>query len=151
MSSTRWMIATLVGVVLVAVIAVVVTSVREPPTQPEGSPEATVQRFLQAVAEGDREVVLETYSSDLRRRCEEREPGHRPPFPRERRSFDADLSKVRDLDGDLVEVEVRITEFSGEPPFGGGGYDHTEVFRLERVDGTWAITEAFWPYYLCPA
>lgn len=151
MSSTRWLIVTVVGVVLVAVIAVIVTSVREPPTLPEGSPEATVQRYLQAVADGDRDAALETYSPDVRRRCEEQDAAHRPPFPAERMSFDADLSEVREVDDDLVEVEVRITEFSGEPPFGGGGYDHTEAFRLERVDGTWAITEAFWPYYLCPA
>lgn len=151
MSSTRWLIATVVGVILVAVAAVVVSSVREPAVLPEGTPEATVQRYLQAVADGDREDVLETYTPDLRRRCEgEQGPEPRPPLPEERMSFDADLLEVRELDGDRADVEVRISEFSGEPPFGGGGYDHTEVLRVERVDGGWGIADASWPYYVCP-
>lgn len=149
MSSTRWLIGTVVIVVLVAVAAVVVTSLREPTALPAGSPEAAVQRYLQAVADGDRDAALGAYTPRLGERCEG-EPMHRPPFPDERVSFDADLLDTREVDGDTVEVRVRITEYSGEPPFSGGGYDHTEVFRLRRVDGAWGIDEVHWPYHLCP-
>lgn len=149
MSSTRWLIATVAAVVLVAVVAVVVTSMREPPALPESSPEAAVQRYLQAIADGDREAVEDSYTPQLRERCEAREPGHRPPFPDHRTSFDADLVDTHEIDDDTVDVRVRLTEYSGEPPFGGGGYDHTETFRVQRVDRTWGIAEAPWPYYLC--
>lgn len=149
MSSTRWLIGTVVGVVVLAVVAVLATSLREPASLPAGSPEATVQRYLQAVADGDREAIQDTYTPALRRRCEEQVTEPRMPFPEERPSFDADLLGTRELDDGSVEVRIRITEFSGEPPFGDGGYDHTEVFRVERVAGTWGIAEAFWPYYDC--
>lgn len=149
MSSTRWLIGTVVGVVLIAVAAVMVTSLREPPALPGGSPEAAVQRYLQAVADGDREAVRDSYTPGLRERCDDQGPGHRPPFPHERMSFEADLLETHEVDDDTVDVGVRLTEYSGEPPFGGGGYDHTESFRVERVDGTWGIAEASWPYYVC--
>lgn len=149
MSSSRWLIATVVGVVLVAVVAVVVTSTREPPSLPESSPEAAVQRYLQAVADGDREAVEASYTPELRERCEAQEPGHRPPFPDDDRSFDADLVDTHEVDDDTVDVRIRLTEYAGEPPFGGGGYDHTETFRVEQVDGTWGVAHASWPYYLC--
>lgn len=149
MSSTRWLIGTVVGVVLVAVVAVVVTGVREPPALPESSPEAAVQRYLQAVADGDREAIEDSYTPEMRAGCEDQGPGHRPPFPDQRMSFDADLVETHEIDDDTVDVRVRVTEYSGEPPFGGGGYDHTESFRVERVDGAWGIAEASWPHYVC--
>lgn len=150
MSSTRWLIGTVAVVVVVAVVAVIVTTLREPAPLPAGSPEATVQRYLQAVADGDRDAALEAYTPQLRERCEEEPAAHRPPFPDERMSFDADLLETREVDGDTVEVRVRITEYSGEPPFSGSGWDHTEAFRVRRVDGAWGLDEAHWPYHLCP-
>lgn len=148
-SSTRWLIATVTVVALLAVLAIAVAGMRQPVSLPPGSPEAVVQAYLRAVAEGDRAQIRESFTDELRDDCE-RENGERLPFAGEEPAFEADLIETREVDDDTVAVRVRITEFSGEPPFGGGGYDHTEVFVLERSDGAWGIAEVGWPYYVCP-
>lgn len=135
----------------VALVAILVASAREPSDLPAGSPEAVVQRYLRAVADGDPRSIRDTYAPELRDRCEREEVRRRPPFSEERLTFEADLLGTRQVDDETVEVRVRITEFHGEPPFGGGGYDHREVFIVERVDGTWGIADMFWPYDVCPA
>ncbi|MFN2556819.1 MAG: hypothetical protein ABR592_08085 [Nitriliruptorales bacterium] len=149
--STRWLSGTVALVLVVSIVAIVVATVREPPALPPGSPEAVVQRYLRAVAEGDSASLRDTYTPQLRERCEREEPRRRPPFSEERLTFEADLLGTRQIDDETVEVRVRITEFYGEPPLGGGGYDHREVFVVERVDATWGIAEMFWPYDVCPA
>lgn len=149
MSSTRWLVGTVVLVVAVAIVAVVVTTVREPRTYPADTPEGVVQRYLQAVADGDRDAALDLYAPQIRQRCEDEDLGPRP-FPEERRSFDADLLGRERVDADTVDVRVRITEFSGEPPFDSGSYDHTEVYRVTEADGNWGLTDVSWPYYVCP-
>ncbi|MDP8970711.1 MAG: hypothetical protein M3N52_09520 [Actinomycetota bacterium] len=148
-SSTRWLVGTVAVVLVVAVVGLVAASVREPSDLPAGSPETVVQRYLRAVAEGDPDSAYDTYAPELRERCERHRP-ERLALPDERMAFEADLLDTRRGD-DTVQVRVRITEFSGEPPFGGGGYDHTEVFVVERVDGSWGIARASWPYGLCPS
>lgn len=149
MSSTRWLVVTVVSVIAVAVLAVVVTTVREPARYPADSPEGVVQRYLEAVVDDDLEAAMQLYTDEVRDRCEDRGPGRVPPRF-EDRSFDADLVGTREVDDDTVDVSVRIREFSGEPPFSGGGYDHEEIYRVQRVDGTWRIEDAGWPYYGCP-
>lgn len=134
-----------------ALVAIVVASIREPPDLPPGSPEAAVQSYLRAVTEGDARAIRDTYTPELRDRCELEEARRRPPFSEDRLTFEADLLGTRQVDDETVEVRVRITEFYGEPPFGGGGYDHREVFFVERVDGAWRIADMFWPYDVCPA
>lgn len=137
-------------VAAVAIVAIVVAGGREPVEMPTGSPEAVVQRFLRAVTERDAVSIRDTYTPAVRERCEREERRRRRTFSQERQTFEADLLETTALDADAVEVRVRITELAGEPPFGGGGYDHTEVFVVERVDGTWGIAEASWPYDVCP-
>lgn len=118
---------------------------------PAGSPEAAVQRYLRAVADEDATSLRDSYTPEVRERCEREERRRRSRFTEERQPFEADLLETRAVDADAVEVRVRITEFAGEPPFGAGGYVHSEVFVVERVDGAWLIAEAFWPYDVCPA
>ncbi|MBW3560883.1 MAG: hypothetical protein KY437_00130 [Actinobacteria bacterium] len=149
MSSTRWLVVTVVSVIAVAVLAVVITTVREPESYPADSPEGVVQRYLQAVADGDLEAAAQLHTEEFRDRCEDHGPGRVPPRF-EDRSFDADLVDTREVDDDTIDVSVRITEFSGDPPFGGGGYDHEEIYRVQRVDGSWLIVDSGWPYYGCP-
>lgn len=148
-SSTRWLLATITVVAVVAVLAIALAGTRQPADLPPGSPEAGVQAYLRAVADGDRAAIRDSLTEERREDCE-RENGERLPFAGEEPAFEADLLETREVEDDTAEVRVRITEFSGEPPFGGGGYDHTEVFVLERSDGRWGIAEAPWPYDLCP-
>ncbi len=145
------MTGTIALVLAVALVAIVVASVREPPTLPPGSPEAVVQRYLRAVADGNATSLRDTYTPELRERCEREEARRRPQLSEDRLTFEADHLGTRQVDDKTVEVRVRITEFYGEPPFGGGGYDHREVFLVERMNGTWGISDMFWPYDVCPA
>ncbi len=138
-------------VLAVALVAIVVASTREPPELPAGSPEAVVQQYLRAVADGDPRAIRDSYTPQLRERCEREEARRRPLFSDERLTFEADLLGTRVVDDQTVEVQVRITELYGEPPFGGGGYDHREVFVVERFDGAWGIADMYWPYDVCPA
>jgi hypothetical protein len=137
-------------VVVIAIAAVVVSSIRQPADVPADSPEGLVQRYLQAVADDDPAAILETYTPALRERCNTSEPAYTPTFSDDARSFEADLISTREVDRDTVEVRVRITEYSGDPPFGGGGYDHTEVFVAETTNGGWGLAQAVWPYNVCP-
>jgi hypothetical protein len=137
-------------VVVIAIAAVVVSSIRQPADVPADSPEGLVQRYLQAVADDDPAAILETYTPALRARCNASEPAYTPAFSDDARSFEADLISMREVDRDTVEVRVRITEYSGDPPFGGGGYDHTEVFVVEVTNGGWGLAQAVWPYSVCP-
>lgn len=142
------MIGTVLGVLIVAAAAVVVGTVRRPADLPPDSPEGLVQRYLRAVADGDLMAIRDTYTPELRRRCEREHAGRRPFFPDARPSFEADLLSTREVDEETAEVRVRITEFSGEPPF-GDGYDHTEVFVVDGGTGSWRLADASWPYYVC--
>lgn len=147
-SSTRWLVVTVTVVAVVAVLAIAIVGTRQPADLPPGSPEAVVQAYLRGVVDGERAAIRDSLTEELREDCE-REGGERLPLAGEESAFEADLLETREVDDDTVEVRVRITEFAGEPPFGGGGYDHTEAFVLERTDGRWGIAEAPWPYDLC--
>jgi hypothetical protein len=136
-------------VVVIAIAAVVISTVRQPAAVPSASPERVVQRYLQAVADGDLAAIRDTYTPALRQRCTASETTMRPVFPDDSMSFEAHLISTREVEQDTVEVRVRITEYSGDPPFGGGGYDHTEVFVVEATNDGWGLAQAVWPYSVC--
>lgn len=131
--------------VLLAAAAVVVSGARRPADLVANSPEGVVQRYLHAISDADRAAMQDTFAPTMRERCAEPSP-----LPQDRRPLEADLVATRVVDDDTVDVEVRITEFSGGPPF-GATYDYTEVFVTERTDGTWLIADAPWPYLECRA
>lgn len=135
---------------VVAVAATIVSAVRAPADLEAGSPEAVVQRYLRAIADADRDTLRDLLSPALRERCEREFHGEWPRSAGDAPVFEADLVGIDERSAGAVEVTVRITEFSGEPPFGGSGYDHTEVVVLERLGESWAVTEPTWPYYVCP-
>lgn len=124
---------------------------RSPADLDPDSPEGVVQRYLRAVADGDRDTLRDLQSPALRERCEREFHGDWSRSPGDAPVFEADLIGTDERSDGTVEVTVRITEFSGEPPFGGSGYDHTEIIVLERVGDSWAVAEPTWPYHVCPA
>lgn len=142
------MVATVVAVVVVAVAAVVVASVREPAELPESSPGAVVQRYLRAVADGDRDAAEATFTAALAEGCRV-VTSQRPMFPPGApSSFEARLAGTRQLGDDTVEVRVELVESAGGPF--GGGYERTEVFVVERTGDGWGLAEVSWPHYVCP-
>ncbi len=147
--STRWLIG-VAAVVVVAVALSIVAIVAGGGEQEfaAGTPEATVQGYLRAVIDGDASVAASHLSADLIERCDER--GLRDAS---RRSSDRDvrvtLIGTTEV-GDVTEVRMRITEFRGNPPFGGDDYSHDEFFALRQDAGEWRIVDPPWPLYFCP-
>ena len=145
--STRWLIVIgalfAAAVVAGAAIAIMVDSEQEFAAD---SPEWTVQRYLRAVSDRDATGALALLSAGLEERC-----GGEPREAITRRR-DRDLRVTLDETvetGDGTEVRVRITEFYGDPPFGGGESSHYQTFVLGREDGEWRFVEPPWPLY-CP-
>lgn len=131
-----------VGVlVLLAVIAGVLSATREGPQLSEGSPEAAVQDYLAAVAEGDDAAAAaildpqgECTEDDLR-------DGGQPSTGRI-------VLRDVEVDGDEADVQVEIV-YGGEGPFGGGEWREEVRFDLRRDADRWVITGEPWPMYGC--
>jgi hypothetical protein len=147
-ASTRWLLAA-AGVLAAVVVVGLLIGGDEPPALDTDDPAATVRDFLLALQERDGDGLLAAVAADLREDCDP-EQLRRATRGQSNRDVRATLVEVRELDG-YVEVEVRRTEHRGEPPFGGGGYERTDVFELTREGGAWHITQVPWSYgLLCP-
>ena len=147
-ASTTWLLVA-AGVLAAVVAAALVArgGATAPDAVADASPAATVRDFL--VAHRDRDVadLRATLARDLRTTCEDDELRR---ATRDRRDADARVVLVgtEEFDG-TAEVEVRRTEHRGEPPFGAGGYERTEVFELVREGGAWRISQPPWSYPTC--
>jgi hypothetical protein len=148
-ASTRWLVGIGVAVVAIVLVGVAVAAtggrVR---AFPDGSPERTVQLYLEAVSDGDEDAALEYLSADLQRQCEDLVSRGGPISYQGRDGVHAALEEATVRDG-LARVQVRLTETYGDPPFGGGESTHTQEFELRQFDGEWRFVESPWPLY-CP-
>lgn len=143
----RWMLWAF-GLMIAAVLlaGAVAGALRSPAALPPDSPEGAVQGYVQAVLDGDDETAAEYFSAELTRTCS-------PPDFRDARPVDPSLTvtleEVRRR-GDQVEVEVRLRELSGDPPFDAYESSYTERFLLVEEDGAWKLDgESPWPIHFC--
>ena len=134
-----------VGLEVAVAVAAIVAANRDTPLLDEGTPEAAVQGYVDAMIEGDEAAAHEYLSGDLQAECSLSDL-------REHRE-DADSVRVSlrsvTIDGVEADVEVTITEDGGGDLFGGGGYRYEETFTLSRVGDTWVISERPWPIFFC--
>jgi hypothetical protein len=146
-SSTRWLagIAAAVAAVIVLSVVVAIVAGGEEDLRP-GTPEAAVQGYLRAIRDGDIDRATGHLTDELRARCDAEQL--RRSY-RSRRDFSARIGDITQRDT-VTEVEVRITEGQGAPPFGGGGYSHDERFVLARQGDQWRIADPPWPLFICP-
>ena len=108
----------------------------------EGSPQAVVQSYLDAVFDGDPDLALTMLDSATASRC--KSPLRRSVSPSEIRAV---LVNDR-VDDDNATIELRLN-FLDSGPFGSDGYSTQERFFLERTDGRWQISEDPWPVAPC--
>ena len=126
-------------------MAALVAANRDAPVLEEGSPEAAVQDYVDAMIEGDEAAAHEYLSADLQAECS----------VGDLREYQAGADNVRvslrsiTIDGSEADVEVTITEDSGGDLFGGGGYRFDETFTLSSVADAWVISERPWPIFFC--
>jgi hypothetical protein len=138
----NWVLAGVVGaMVVVAVVVAVVATTRSPMTVRKGSPEATVQAYVQAVLDRDNEKAA-TYL-DPAGSCEAADLDAQNYVDRNARVELTD-SLVR---ADTARVVVRITTPSGGPM--PNFLDEEATLRLTESDGSWFLTGSPWPMYDC--
>ncbi len=145
--STRWLAA--VAVVVVAAVALSVVAIVAGGDEQEfaaGTAEATVQGYLRAVIDRDANAASGYLSADLIERCDEQRL--RDAYRRPYRDMRVTLIGTTEV-GDVTEVRVRITEFRGDPPFGGDDFSHDEFFALRQEGGEWRIVDPPWPLFFC--
>lgn len=105
------------------------------PTTPEG----TVQSYVRAVLDDDREQALALLE----------DPSDECDLDHHRRdSIRVTLEGVETTD-DHSKVTIRMTTQGGEPPFDTYEYTERVTFELTRVEGNWLITRAPWPFQIC--
>ncbi len=127
---------------LLVVVTVGVLAFRQPLALTEGTPEATVQAYVQAVIDGDEDAAVALLHADLE--CDARHLGD---------AHIGDDVRVTlhetEVDDATAEIEVVVTTVSGNGPFDVYEYDERYRFELVRQDGQWVITHRPWPYAAC--
>jgi len=135
------MVLGIIGVVVGALVVVALVLALQPPKQLDpGTPEATVQGYLQAVIDGDQGEAERLMTPDLVKRC-------------------ADLTQIRHASdnfravivdtaplGDRMVVTVEINDGAGLGLF-GDSYTFEEAVVVEQVGDDWLIAESPWPIY----
>lgn len=129
------------GVVLVVVIALIAVFVSGGTTEfAEDSPEGVVQRYSQAVIDGDIETARTYLVPEIGDECERTGPGQ-------------DQLRVTLLEStetaDAARVRVIIVTSSGSGPFGTSEYESEERFGLVRSGGSWLIEATPWQLTVC--
>jgi hypothetical protein len=150
-SSGRWLAGMAIGVAALAITAVIVTlaaSSGDPTSLPAGSPEARVQDFVLAIDDGEIDLAYGMLAPVISDNCSALDFRR---FVDTGRSSDlrVELDNV-DLIGDDAIVNVKVTSFSGSPPFDFSENQYNARFSLSKIDGAWVVMEAPWPFSGCP-
>ena len=132
-------LAVVVGlVVILAVVAGLLATRREPVTLDPTTPEGSVQTFVLAVIEGDDEVAVALLDPDL---------GCTAPLREIYRPSRVSMAVVGTKStAQEATVVLDVTEY-GEGPF--SSWSHREVYDLLVKDSGWMITGHPWPVYGC--
>ena len=131
-----------VGALLAVLVVVAIVLALQPADSLDpGTPEATVQNYLQAVIDSDEAEAAALMTPDLAERCGADLVAlrHAPD------SFRAVIVDTESLGTDAI-VTVEITEGSGSGLL-GDSWTFDESFVLEPVGTEWLIAESPWPIY----
>ena len=150
-SSTRWLTGIAVLILFLIALSVAVTLLNreeEATLLAEDTPEGTVQRYLLAIEEGDIKAAYEYLGSGLQEECT---ISHLRDTRRwvEAENMGVSLQGTRPFDGE-VEVEVLITRFYVDPPFGSGESSNAVRYMLAQEDGNWRFVDPPYPMEWCP-
>jgi hypothetical protein len=104
-----------------------------------GSPEATVQSFLQAMVDRDNDLALSFLEPTTK--CDSSDLDRQYISP----DLTVDLLDSS-VTGERAQVKIR-TRYSNDDLFGGWSEDHS--ISLSWVEGSWRISGTPWPLYQC--
>ncbi len=150
-SSGRYLAKMTVGVIAIAVLAVVVALLgsSDPLLLPEGSPEALVQDFILAVDDNQLDAAYGMLAPAVSAECSPIE--FRANITNQQPSdYRVQLEDVSFYAGQDVDVIVSISTFSGSPLFDLPESPHQVRFILSQTSDDWVIVEAPWPFSGCP-
>lgn len=129
--------------VLLAVVAGVLAATRPAPQLTAGSPEATVQDYLQHVHAHELEDAAALLSAESGCTVTHLEDAYVD------RGARIVLRDTR-VEGDTARVRVDLVHDEGGL-FGGGGWTSEETFELVRDGDRWAVSGTPWPMGFCGA
>jgi hypothetical protein len=129
------------ALVAVLVVIAIVLAVQPPEQFDPGTPEATVQDYLQAVSDGGQAEVALLMTPELLERCG-------TDLIQLQYSPESFRAVILDTDpfGDRTAVTVEITQGSGRGLF-GDSWSFEETLIVEQDGAEWLIAEAPWPIY----
>jgi hypothetical protein len=130
------------GIALLIAATAALAVLRQPATFAEGTPEATVQAYAQAIVTGDEDAALALLDPDLGCTARDLRDAHVGDSVRVTLR-DADVTET------AAEVEIVVTVTSGHGPFDTYEYDESHRFELARSSNEWLITRRPWPWASC--
>ena len=138
----RTLLAILIVVGLLVVIALVVVLVRSGGQQSldPSTPEGVVQRYAQAVVDGDDEGAVEY----LTKRSEDCEYYYNSGEVNLRLTFQS-----TEISGDEATVRVSVSTSYGGDPFSNYEYSTDSEFKLVKSGSTWLIEETPYEFIAC--
>lgn len=135
------LIALLSTIGIVVVIALIAVFARGGPTQfDEDTPAGVVQRYSQAVIDGDIPAALGYLAPDVAESCDR--------VPAGTDDYRITLLDTVERD-DTARVDVIIATVYGSGPLGSSEYESDEVFDLVKVGDAWLIEFAPWQLAIC--
>lgn len=140
-SPRTWLIAGGAVVIIGALIAIALA--REPVALDPGTPEGTVQNYLQAISDEDYIGAFNLLHPDWTKGCTAADLAAAAPTD----PFSATLGNTEET-GTTAFVRVTIRQGAPGPgPFESGFGSFEEFFELENEIGQWLITGYPWPYF----
>lgn len=142
MKPERVLLLLVAGIVVLAVVAGVVSALRPVSEFESGTPEATVQAFLQAVFEGDEEAAEGHLATDSRCDASDVESARTDESSRV-------VLRESDIEDGAARVTVEIVSSSDNGPFVVEEYSRQRTFDLVQESGEWRLEDVPWPLFSC--
>jgi len=133
-------------VVAIVMLAVALLVGRGPKVYEPGTPEATIQNFVQAELDGDTEAMLETLTERLRNECGDSIEQWGDWWPRSNDGTRVELEQI-EISGDEAHGVVLIRRSNSADPFDNSSWDNKAKFDLVKLDGDWLIDDSSWVYF----
>lgn len=138
MKNPMRLLAMILGVALIGAL-LFVASRSENGNFEAGSPEATVQAYLQAMVDRDNDQALSYFEPTTK--CDSSDLDRQYISP----DLTVDLIESSTT-GDRAQVKIRI-RYSNDDLFGGWSEDHT--IALTKLEDQWRLAGTPWPLYEC--
>lgn len=138
----RWaLIALVAGVALVVVIALIAVFARGGPAAYDAdTPEGVVQRYAQAVLDGDTDTAKSYLVPEVAESCTR--------APSSSDGYRLTLLKTTTRE-QTARVDVLLARVYGSGPLGTNEYEYEEAFDLVKDGDSWLIEVAPWEFTIC--